>query len=89
MPELARFYGIVIRMFWESDAKHHRPHFHVEYQEHLAVFACDQIELLSGDLPLRQRRMVEAWAYIHQEESLDNWARLRQGRSRRTIDPLR
>lgn len=49
-------------------ARHNRPHFHAFYQEHAAVFAIDTIECLSGDLPKRQRRLVEAWAEIHRAE---------------------
>ena len=48
MPELARFFGIIIRMFAEPAAPHQRPHFHAYYQNHTAVFSIDSIELLSG-----------------------------------------
>jgi hypothetical protein len=66
VPELSRFYGIVIRMFTESGAPHQRPHFHAFYQEHAAAFAIDPPELIAGSLPRRQRRLVEAWAELHQ-----------------------
>jgi hypothetical protein len=39
MPEISRFYGIVIRMFAEAGAQHHRPHFHAIYQDHAAIVA--------------------------------------------------
>ena len=89
MPELCRFQGIVIRMFWEPGAPHHRPHFHVNYQEHYAVYAVDRIELLTGQLPLRQQRLVEGWAELHQGELLDNWQRMLAGRTRYRIAPLK
>jgi hypothetical protein len=41
VPELSRFYGIIIRMFDETGAPHHRPHFHAADQEHEATFAID------------------------------------------------
>jgi Domain of unknown function (DUF4160) len=51
MPELARFYGIIIRMFMEPSTEHNRPHFHAYYQEFVAVIAIDNIEILAGHLP--------------------------------------
>ena len=61
MPELSRFFGIVIRMFVETGGQHHRPHFHAYYQAQAAVFAIDTVECLGGELPIAQRRLVEAW----------------------------
>src|ERR1700730_13360042 len=62
MPEISRFFGIIIRMFAEVGAPHHRPHFHAAYQEFKAVFALDPVECIGGDLPRTQQRLVEAWA---------------------------
>jgi hypothetical protein len=64
VPEISRFFGIVIRMFVEAGGQHHRAHFHAYYQEHAAVFAVDTIECLGGGLPKAQQRLVEAWAEI-------------------------
>jgi hypothetical protein len=66
MPEIARFFGIIIRMFAEPTAPHHRPHFHTYYQDDVGIFAIDTIELIGGSLHQRQGRLVEAWAEIHQ-----------------------
>ncbi len=60
MPEIARFFGIIIRMFAEPAAPHHRPHFHAYYQDDVGIFAIDSIELIGGSLPGRQRRLAEA-----------------------------
>ena len=49
----------------------------------------DTIELIGGDLPRRQRRLVEAWAEIHQRELLDDWELLQAGRPPFKIEPLR
>ncbi len=68
MPEISRFFGIIIRMFAEPAAPHRRPHFHAYYQDAAAVFALDTIEVIGGELPQRQRRFVEAWAEIHRAE---------------------
>lgn len=89
MPELSRFFGIIIRMFMEVGAPHHRPHFHAAYQEDKAVFALDPIECIAGHLPQTQQRLVEAWAEIHLEELLADWALLQSGQPPVKIEPLR
>ena len=89
MPELSRFFGVVIRMFVEAGGQHHRAHFHAYYQEHAAVFAVDTLELLGGALPVAQRRLVEAWAEIHRSELLADWELLQSGRPPLKIEPLR
>ena len=89
MPEIARFLGIIIRMYAEPGAPHHRPHFHAYYQDAVGVYAVDTIELIGGALPRRQQRLVEAWAELHQEELLANWDRLQAGQPPQRIDPLR
>ena len=89
MPELARFFGIVIRMFAEPGAPHHRPHFHAYYQDDVGIFAVDPLALIGGSLPSRQRRLVEAWAGLHQAELLLAWDRLQAGQLPGKIEPLR
>ena len=89
MPEIARFLGLIIRMFVEPGAPHNRPHFHVYYQNHAAVYSIDPMELMSRYLPLRQRRFLEAWAEMHQGELAENWERLQLGQLPYKIAPLR
>ncbi len=89
MPELSRFYGIVIPMFAETGAPHHLAHFHAFYQEHSATVGIESLELVSGWLPRRQRRLVEAWAELHQSELRVDWERLVAGDPPLPIDPLR
>lgn len=88
MPEISRFFGIIIRMFAEPATQHHRPHFHAYYQDGVGIFAIDMIELIAGTLPRRQQRLVEAWAEIHQRELLEDWDRLQAGRPPLKIEPL-
>jgi hypothetical protein len=88
MPELSRFFGIIIRMYMEAGGPHHLPHFHAYYAEDVAVFSLDPIDLIAGSLPRRQRRLVEAWAELHQAELLDDWQLLQAGRAPLPIDPL-
>jgi hypothetical protein len=88
MPELSRFFGIIIRMYWEISAPHHSPHFHAYYQDDVAIYGVDPVELIAGSLPRRQRRLVEAWAELHQQELMDDWQRLQTGQSPLPIQPL-
>jgi hypothetical protein len=48
MPELSRFFGIIIRMYWEIGAPHHNPHFHAYYQDDVAIYGVDPVELMAA-----------------------------------------
>jgi len=89
MPELARFFGIIIRMYVEPNAPHHTPHFHAYYQDEVAIYSIDPIELLSGSLPRRQLRLVEAWAELHHAELLTDWQLSQTFQKPLPIEPLR
>jgi hypothetical protein len=89
MPELSRFFGIIIRMFSEPSERHHVPHFHAYYQENIAVFSVSPVEIVTGSMPQRQQRLIEAWAELHQEELLADWNLLQEGKPPAPIDPLR
>jgi muramidase (phage lysozyme) len=89
MPEISRFFGIIVRMFAEVGEQHHLPHFHAYYQDHVAVIGIAPVELLAGSLPARQKRLAEAWAELHQDELLADWQRLQSGQRPLPIDPLR
>ena len=75
-------------MFVEVGVPHHVPHFHVYYQDQVAVFGIDPVEVIAGSLPQRQRRFVEAWAELHQPELAANWRRLQYGQRSIAIEPL-
>jgi hypothetical protein len=89
MPEISRFFGVVIRMFVEVGGPHHRPHFDAYYQDFVGVYAVDQIELIGGELPRPQHRLALAWAELHKRELMDGWDALQAGRNPAKIDPLR
>ncbi len=57
-------------MFVELSERHHTPHFHAYYGEHVGVFSIEHASLVAGSLPQRQRRLVQAWAELHQDELL-------------------
>lgn len=75
-------------MFVEVHTGHHTPHFHAYYQEHVAVYGIEPVELIAGSLPQRQQRLVEAWAELHQEELKIDWNRLQGGQKALPIAPL-
>ena len=74
VPELSRFFGIVIRMFVEAGAQHHQAHFHAYYQEHAAVFAVDTIECLGGSLPRAATTARRGMGRIHRAELQQDWS---------------
>ena len=88
MLELSRFYGIIIRMFVETGGQHHRSHFHAYYGDEVAIYTLSPIELMAGSLPRRQRRLVEAWAELHEDELLADWQLLQSGQVSLPIAPL-
>jgi hypothetical protein len=79
MAEIARFLGIIISLYLETGAQHHHPHFHVRYNEYKAVYGITPVVQLTGALPLRQQRIVEAWAEIHQQELQAAWDAVQRG----------
>jgi len=85
MPEICRFYGIIIRMFW---ADHPPPHFHAVYGEYEAVIDILTSEILEGQLPRRAHSLVGEWINLHNRELLELWESARQSRPLRRIDPL-
>jgi hypothetical protein len=89
LPEIARFFGIIIRMYAEPGTRHHSPHFHAYYQNDVAVYGIGSIELLGGSLPRRQSRLVEAWAELYQDELQANWDRLQAGLAPTKVEPLK
>ena len=89
MPEISRFFGIVIHMFAETGGRHHRPHFHASDQENSAVYAIGDLTCLAGNLPKKQHRLVQAWGEIHRGELENDWRLLLEGRIPVRIAPLR
>ena len=85
MPEISRFFGIIIRMYFNDHAP---PHFHARYGGLEAVVGIDPILVLQGNLPRRAASMVIEWAALHQGELADNWRRLSQSLSAERIAPL-
>ena len=87
MPIISQFYGIIIVMHYKENERHKLPHLHAEYGEFDAVFALNG-EQLNGNFPVKQRKMVEAWILIHQDELITLWNLIKQGKEIFKINPL-
>ena len=85
MPEISRFFGIVIKMFFDD---HNPPHFHAEYGERRAIIDIRNLSVFSGRLPPRALGLVIEWANLHQQQLLDNWQRAQLGENPAKIEPL-
>jgi hypothetical protein len=88
MPEIARFLGMIVSIYWEEETPHYLPHFHVRYNGYKAVYGIDPVVQLAGALPIRQQRLVEAWSELYQEQLRENWERVQQGKKPRRIPGL-
>lgn len=72
MPEISRFYGIVIKMFFKP--KEHEPsHIHALYGEYLGEFNIRTLEMIQGDLPKKAQELVREWLAAHQKELQQMW----------------
>lgn len=85
MPEICRFFGIVIKMFVND---HNPPHFHAFYGEHEALIEIQGLSIFAGRLPPRVLGLVVEWAILHQKELLDDWNRAQSHHPVVRIEPL-
>jgi hypothetical protein len=85
MPEISRFFGVIIKMFYND---HLPAHFHAEYGEHEALIEIDTLGLYRGELPRRALALVLEWAALHRAELKRDWDLARDGRSPERIAPL-
>lgn len=85
MPEISRFYGIVIMMFYND---HNPPHFHANYGEYKVVISIDD-EIVSGFIPRRALKLVFDWMDLHKLELLSNWEKCQNGDMPSKIEPLK
>jgi len=85
MPELSRFFGIVIGIFYRE---HGRPHFHAVYGEFEAVIDIETGDVIVGGLPGRALSLVSEWQNAHTAELRENWELARQQKELKKIPPL-
>lgn len=87
MPTISMFYGIIVRMYFAPN-EHPPPHFHAYYAEYKATVDIRTGEVIQGNLPRRQTKLVLAWAELHQDELMGNWDLVMNGEEPFKIQPL-
>lgn len=85
MPEISRFLGMVIVMYYQE---HNPPHFHVRYNEYRASISINELALIKGKLPPKALGLVIEWASQHQQELLYDWELAKQWKALKPIKPL-
>jgi hypothetical protein len=85
MPEISRFFGIIIAMFFDE---HNPPHFHARYGSDQAAIEIGSLRLLEGRLPPRALGLVIEWAAQHQTELMRGWLLARDNKPPEKIAPL-
>ncbi len=88
MPTISMFFGIVIRMYL-GKKEHNPPHFHAYYQGAKGIFDIHSCEMIEGDIPKKQVKLIEAWAELRKDELLADWELAQSGELPYKIDPLR
>ncbi|RLA06517.1 MAG: hypothetical protein DRQ51_09200 [Gammaproteobacteria bacterium] len=83
MPEISRFYGIIIRIF-SIDNEHPPEHIHIKYNEYEAVMELKTLNITEGSLPKKAKLLVREWAQLHQKEMMVMW----QSQNFHKIEPL-
>ncbi len=86
MPTICIFRGIKIYVNFED---HSPPHFHAIYAGQECSILINEIELMNGEMPNKQLKMILGWTALHQEELIENWNLASKGESTFSIDPLR
>ncbi len=85
MPEISRFFGMIIAMYYDD---HVPPHFHVRYGEQKAIVAIESLAVIQGKLSPKALGLVMEWAAQHQEELLNDWMLATQHSPLKPIKPL-
>jgi hypothetical protein len=85
MPEISRFFGIVIAMFYKE---HVPPHFHAKYAGQWASFSIEELKIIEGALPRRAISLVLEWAFQHRDELMANWEKAQMKEPLEKIKPL-
>jgi hypothetical protein len=85
VPEISRFFGIIIAIFYNDHAP---SHFHVKYNQYRAKISITDLKLLEGDLPKRALSLVLEWAFEHRAELLEDWKLAQDKKPLKPIKPL-
>ena len=84
MPEISRFFGMVMVMFYRD---HSPPHFHAYYGDYQVTIGIEDGKVV-GEIPARALRLIDEWRTLHQGELLENWSRMEAGEPLKGIQPL-
>lgn len=85
MPEISRFFGIIISMYFDE---HNPPHFHARYGKDYVAIEIKSLQVIEGKLPPRVLGLIMEWAFQHQEDLLNNWELARNEKPLLKIKPL-
>jgi hypothetical protein len=85
MPEICRFFGIIIAMFYDD---HNPPHFHARYGKDGVAIEINSLQVLEGHIPPRALGLVMEWAFQHQKELLNDWELTKKNQPPKKIEPL-
>ena len=85
MPEICRFYGIIVAMFYDD---HNPPHFHARYGKEYVAIEINPLRILEGHIPHRALGLVMEWASRHQKELMVDWRLAKKDRPPKKISPL-
>lgn len=88
MPEISRFYGLVVTMYPEAGERHSTPHFHARYGGSRATIAIESGEVLAGSLSKPQLRLIQAWVELRRMQLDADWNLLVAGNAPDKIAPL-
>ncbi len=88
MPLISMFYGIIIRMYLLDNQHHNLPHIHAKYAEFEVSISIESGEILAGELPRKQLRLVQAWIELHRDELMADWELVSAGELPYKIAPL-
>ncbi len=83
MPEVTRFYGILIKIFFTNE--HNPPHFQAVYGEYTGIFGIESLSMLEGDIPIRAQKLIREWSSMYQKELMEMW----QTKTLKKLPPLK
>ena len=88
MPTISMFYGIIIRMYC-GKSEHNPPHFHAYYNDQKGIFRIEDGKMTEGNIPDKQRKLIEAWYLLRKEELEADWKLASNGELPFRIEPLK
>ena len=89
MNVISMFHGIIVSMVYSPEGELKVPHLYVLFQDTQSIFTIPDGILLSGDIPLAKRKLLEAWIELHKDELMADWELASNGQTIFTIEPLK